>query len=402
MAGGSFRYTVRFADPQPLRDGLAGLIVDGPVDPSMVVDVRRVTLRRTGDNGQPVPSIFDIQKATSYAGGDLAAAAKFDLSAANLPAGVRVVTMPDRADYGSDILTSFQDSYGHAGVTGGSLAGRYPSRYRLGAIAADNVWASGSKTTAIESAILREGEMYAIRQRVSTNGRATRSIVFSLMLRNVSSGRCYNYMCRDLSVPSEFGGPILIIENASGSGVVMELMSVETYIEGDTSLSSTVRLALIEGFYGIENCPPTYVEAPVAFDTNNVCPSSVKCLESGFLAKLKGTSDGNAQDWMSNPGAGGITTTNQQRIGRIRARPSQLGLISQVGYVYSDKGDASIFYAAGKRAEGIILRGGQCLAVLAGCNGQIESSPHNIQDIIFDFNIRYGSNGRRGGTIYVG
>ena len=411
----SYRLNVRAAGAKPLRDGLAAVMHERG-DPSRVVEVRRVVLRMPGvitATGQP--SNFDLVRCTGASNGEPGPAAiKLDSNAANMPSQVVVLRMPDTIT-GVTAIRGFADvgtaNPDGAGTTG--IATRLQSRTlkRNQSRLLDTVSAGSD----LESMILREGQGLALIQRGSGGG-TMRQMRVSLYVRVVGTGRCYTYDINNVC-NSFMSGGIFSIMNGSGSGVVLAVSIVEMQTEGNNLTTSRVVLAPIEGIVtstqigvtGLSEISP--VVSPIAFDTHFPVPTGVVCYSSGFIARRAGT--WMLSDWFSNPSLSTLANyQNRSPAYRTRVFPFVVRSAATATPPTPNRNlggapcggsdaDGSTLFDAPRKADGIILRPGYGLAVLAGALGSIDNSTYSVYDISIDFIVRHEARGRRAGMTYV-
>lgn len=405
----TFRVTSRRADAQPLRDGFAGVFVDGNADPSLIVEIQRVIIRNPCAWPATTPAVYSVRRITGHSSGTAVSSVKFDTSAATLPAQVTCLAMADTITGVGDTVTTTLDAFpmtAAAGGLGAHLPGRYPGKKRHGPV----FHSAQGATSELEGIVLREGEGLSMTMVTAGQSRGMRT---SILVRVAATGRCYRFRSGDTCTPEMEGSSVLSLVNGSGSGVVLQVLSFDNTPEGDSGGVQRMRLAYIDGWQVPPGGDNPEILTPVAFDTRNTCPTAVRCLGAGFVSLMAGESIGVPYDWWFNQGSV-MSLAAQQRGGRIRGiiYPSKNTGVSPTrgingitrfkgGALLADL-DGTLLYEGNERDEPLVLRPGQGIGVLGGDTGALDNMAQSIYSIIIDFTVRYDAKARKGGVVYVG
>src|SRR3990167_7123317 len=207
--------------------GIDGNIIYGALlgvtnDSEAEVEVRNIHVEMS--QGNSVRSGFGcgvqrIRRISSLTGGVSIPVSKSDTASASLPSQVVVVKNPTSIVLG-DVLVS----PGQAGGLGTDES--MPNgRFGVGRWGAMGTWTRA--VAALESVILREGEGVALYQEVA-GGVHTQFV--RATFKNATSGATYHVEASNVPVAEQ--GALIAVFNGSGSGIIIELESVESHDAG--------------------------------------------------------------------------------------------------------------------------------------------------------------------------
>jgi len=377
-------------DVLPLTDGLAAVFNAEDTDARRTFEVTRIVARTPaawgGQNAFIVGGIIGaatlaLYRTTAATGGETVEAHKRDTGSADLPAQVTCALFPTQVTLSGAPLRTVADAPTTQLSTSGLLSATFFSQRNYGGAlttymkqnTADLFRFGGDST--IQRLVLREGEGLAL---CMASFGQPRSGQFNLTVRNASSGATYQFRSRDIGHARGLGDCLFSIFNASGSGVVLEVNSIEYPNDGEHNFP-TYRLARIDA----ASIAPNITAA--AMDTANAVPAALQCYAGDFATKLAGSDTAGLQyDWQSTHGAT-FPVAQQQNAGVMRRtsgiKPTWAPTLNQG---FQSGNEEHIIFEA-KAGAGIVLNPREGLALLAGRAGIIENSTFLYLD--FEFTV---------------
>lgn len=226
----------------PYLSHVAPLALFNPTGSGLVVRVRRVDVLPLMEQSTTTPSVAEVYRITAHTGAtDTVAATALDSANATLPAQVVCARAPASITTTGDRLDSARSMplANDTRAVGYTFA-QLPLSRRLGR--------ADAATAELQRIVLREGQGIAATMS-SSNGLVWRGRVV-VVVRNVSGGACYAYgfaFCESMS-------PRFSLLNGSGSGVVLEVVSVD-YVETGTDVVPQIALEPIDGIGDGEAVP---------------------------------------------------------------------------------------------------------------------------------------------------
>lgn len=236
-----------------------------------VIEVRDIWLdfpTGTATPTQPEPSIFEIQRITDVTGGRTLAVTKFDEDSASLPSQV-VVRLNGRATTSSTI----REIYHTPGVSVGSntapISTAGAAIVGVGAIPLGSVFRN--KSTSIQNIVLREGQGITITATAPTSPHRLSACLIFRNANTLATYCAYTTACP----PTMVNDNIISLMNGSGSGVTLELVSMELISLGDGSNTTFYPSMRFTFLHNMSDGPRTEDITPIAMDTNAVFPSDI-------------------------------------------------------------------------------------------------------------------------------
>lgn len=388
----TFIWRVPRVDSTPLLDGIAIISNDSDPGEIEIVEIRltepsEMAATLAGSGSQ------DLVRITAATGGDTVAALKMDTGSADLPSQVEFRTSPAVTE--TNLLRRTPDcpqfSVASANAVLAAKASFKPIM-RTDVSVADQIWNSWSAPSGSEGIIIRAGEGISFVQR---SGIVPHAMTINMRVRNVSTGATYTFRSRDIG--TMVGGRALwSLMNGTGSGVTLEVTSIQLAEDGDVSgplgpglvSPATIRLIRCEGVLPLADFSPG-VSAPVSMDPGPSNSIGVSLRSGAFQAKLVGTDEGAVYTWNTTDSS--VTNVaREQRAGIVRQivrcpRPNRVG----DAVATPDQG-FDVFKA--RAGAGIVLRRGQSLAIAGGRAGTIDNSQFNYFDLRITFVHRPANN----------
>lgn len=248
---------------------------------SKVVDLRELSFELKGAqtfSSVPNAGTQQIHRITSCANGEEVPLEAFDTGSASLPAAVL-------CRRGASVtLGSLYSQHGQLrgvrfflGTT--STGTVFQSRQQPGRWGA-NWWAGKGS---VEPFVLREGEGFVWRQAASVTNMTQHG---RMVFRNQSSGETYSALVRN--VPDAPQSNMLALFNGSGSGVVLEVLSLDIVDVGQMSDGTTTFYEASSGFLGARllRCQSVIGGEEVAIesmDSNVPAPSGLRVVKNVLL-----------------------------------------------------------------------------------------------------------------------
>jgi hypothetical protein len=374
--GKTFVFRTGSADGATLEDGIAA-IFNAHTDRRAVLDVRRVRLLPTSGQAAFGCGTLKLCRISALSGGEDVYIRKHDTGSADLPAEVLVRAVADSVTTSDTLRTIGEIPVFNSLLAGGSIGARVPSRPLGSARTQTDDLMRFPTSSDVERIVLREGEGLSICEGAFGVPRAGAA---GFCVRNTSSGACYTVRSRDIRRRGSPGLSHLAIFNGSGSGVILEVFSVQYPEEGEATIP-LVRLAKISGYVGGVDASENILK----LDTQATIPSTVKALGGPFRAQLMGEDSGTTIDWHSRHGVDGLNVLQQQNIGVFRRLTSPVISTDAESPLLYSFANSLVWQSSGAN-EGIILRPGEGLAVLAGRAGVVDNSTMNCYQVEMLFN----------------
>ena len=373
----SFIFRTNSVDPATLQDGMVALFNES-TNPTETIDVRRIRLLPVAGASPLTGGTLNLCLISALSGGNDVVVSKHDTDSASLPAQVLIRAIPDSTTVTS-VLRRIGENPSFNSIVAGSCIARMPTS-SLGSARtqSDDLWRSPTSAD-VERVILREGEGLAICQGAFSVPHAGAA---GFCIRNTSTGACYTIRSRDVRTRGTSELSHIAILNGSGSGVVLEVFSIQYPEEGE-AIIPTMRIAKISGYEGGTDASSDILKT----DTDFYLSSAIKAIEGPFRAKLMGEDNGVVIDWHIRHGIDGHSILRQQDIGVIRRLTFPVQSTDQSSTFLYSLANCIIFQANGENG-GIILRGGEGLALLAGRAGLMNNSTMNCYqvEIVFNYN----------------
>ncbi len=227
----------------------------------------------------------------------------------------------------------------------------------------------------VQPVVLQEGQGVAVIN--DSPSMRPRSQFVHVMFRRQDTGDTFT--ASSYNAPAGERDVMLSLFNGSGSGIVLEVMRIESHDFGigtlnssDTDASSnqpsqatsSFRLALVSDLIDGE------IVTPAAFDTANVLPSGISCYRGGSASPLPGGSTNQAAGLLQE-NTGVINTTTFlafQRINALRLLHSHVlegWQLGSTGYPRRVKGGAfRELYRSPGDGQGFFVKKGACFALL--------------------------------------
>lgn len=385
MSGKTFVFRTNSVDPAPLEDGLAALINEHP-DPSVYLEIKRIRLLPV--SGQTaLAGGLTVSSISAISGGDDVSYAKHDTDSADLPATVLIRSIPD-----SVTETGVYRRAADVPLLQSTLALGCVTRLQSGSISSARTQYQDLVrfpiSSDVERIVLREGEGVALIQGAFSVPHAG---AIGVCVRETTSGACYVIRSRDIRSRGARGLAQFALLNGTGSGVVLEVYSIEYPEEGEATIPG-VRIARIEGIRGGVEAPGSILKLDTAADI----PSTIRAVEGPFRATLAGENTGGAQiDWHTRHGIDGISVAQQQNLGVFRRLTSPVTSTDQSSAFVWEVGRSLVWSTNETYVEGIRLRSGQGIAILAGRAGTIDNSTFNCYQVEITFNYHPPAFSRR-------
>lgn len=385
MPGKTFVFRTGSTDNAPLQDGIAALF-NNHSDPTAYLEIKRIRLLPL--SGASVASgAMVLKRISAISGGDAVDAVKHDTDSSSLPSQVIVKTIPDSVT-ATDTFRSLGEVPIFQSTVSGSQIARMQSASIGSARTQNQDFIRFPASADVERIILREGEGLAICQGAFSVPHAG---AVGICIRNTSSGACYTYRSRDVRNRGAADLAHIAILNGTGSGVVLEVYSIEYPEEGEAN-TPTLRIARIEGIVGGVDASSDILK----FDTDATIPSSIQAFEGPFRAILCGENNCGLQiDWHTRHGIDGISVAQQQNVGVFRRLSSPV-ISSDAGSTFYWEVARSLVWSSNESAaEDIIIRPGHGIAILAGRAGVIDNSTMNAYQVEITFNYVPPTQSRR-------
>lgn len=358
---------------------------------------RIVTLRRVWWDipvHQAIPQVapasaplgtIEYRRVSSVSGGELLTAAEHDTTNA-LPSQVSVRVRPSSATLGD--LVGLRSEKHRASQ--GASSTNHPNALTLGQTMPVQQDARWNKSAPTQPYILREGEGLGIVQTLS----AMAQIVWGeVVLRELSSGETYRYVST-LFNAEVLGHPQVVVFNGSGSGVVIEVVAINTFIPFALASSQAsedgmggVGLSYVskKRWVGGEDLPI------VSYDTGNPAPT-------GIVLKRQPSNSAVLDHLVSAMATWTRTFTNVTNTTfpglRHQANYRVISGATSIGWPIFSAGTMGRCGAPGvpvfgaRYGEGITLRPGESIAMLY-CLAVIQTAPLNWNnfDVCFEFTV---------------
>lgn len=378
----TFTWRVPRVDSTPLVDGLALIYNDTDPGELEIIEIRITEPSETatslvGSGSQ------DLVRVSAVNGGDPVVALRMDPSSSALPSQVVFSTAGLSVTEG-DLLRRLPDCPQLAVATGAAMMaarsiGRPSARQDVSMM--DQVWNSWSTPSGSEGLILSAGEGLALMQR---SGVVPHAMTVNIRLRNTASGETYVYRSRDIGtmLPDR---PIWALMNGTGSGVTLEVLSIQLTEDGDVSTGvgvglvtpTMLRLLRCDGMINSQEFVPT-VGIATGMDPVAVFPPGIQLRYGAFRTNLVGRDYGVQYTWDTTDHSV-AAVTRDQRSGILRQlvrcpRPNRIG-----GACATPDQGFDVFKA--KVGSGIVLRRGEGLAVAGGRAGVFDNSQFNFFDL---------------------
>lgn len=368
-------------------DGYATLLNTGLGDVE-VTEVRVHVATETNNNVFPlIPGVFEVRRVSAYVGGIRTIdAVEHDPSSSTLPSEVVCALKPQQVTISGNLFRS-ECSLANNFLTAPTALrfGRGQGRFNpgIGGPISGTLFAAGCGSGAgtTTGMMLREGEgltvVYAQR------GSGPIRYNYDLVVRVGSA--VYRYF-----IPNAFGrsvgDPHFVLFNGSGSGVVIEVLSLVVSEQGNTvaGTGALYRLARVDGVYGADNEQSLRYGTITNNDPAKGCPSSVVGVLGPHRATLAGEASGFPTDWWTGAGGAVLSIANQHRQGLVRCmRKNWRNNSPASNLAHPTPGE--VIYEA-KVGSGIVLSENQGLSILAGAKGTLESYGTTIVDVSMSFN----------------
>ena len=248
---------------------------------------------------------------------------------------------------------------------------------------------AGVATGVIQGIVLREGEGLAL-----SGVQAGMPHIFwgGLIVTSWNSSDAkmgtYSYAFDGIGTPFQPDEPVMSLFNGSGSGrnlVVHAAFRIEPGEGTATAQVPPYRLVSIDGYVPGENY---HVETWMGHDSGNMVPAGLVAVEGDFRAKLAGENSGVPYDWFSGQQAAIMSVAAQHRIGVLRRQV----IAPFSGAVSGDSPmlmNGGLLYKSSRPGEGIMLRPGSGVALVAGDAGVINYSAFRYMDVSITVEVTY-------------
>jgi hypothetical protein len=384
----------RAVNVRPLEDGLFAIFNDEASDLRRyyeLVNLRLSPVAPTSNAqyGSGRAGALALFRTTASSGGDAVSPLKHDTASASLPSEVTFTTNPNSVTTSGIALKLIADAPTYFAAIGGTSLS---SRQFSGGLV---TWKHDAFATLgdfgasvdVEPIVLREGEGVAVTQ---TEYGVPHGMIVAMFVANTATGATYAYLSTDVATNALIDGPLVSLFNASGSGVALAVrvafIPLDEETNATTSLSLTVpavnlRLARI---FGLD----TSADAAniIKPDTTVSTPASMRAVVGPFRSRLEGSWQ---WDWSYTHGAT-ISVLQQQNAGVFRRNPAMkvFGAIGQSLNGIQLNGLADIDIFAAEPGNGIIVRPGEGVGLLAGTAGLLSNSTfinYNIEATILHY-----------------
>lgn len=250
------------------------------------VEIRNVLLELSR-GADTAPGLHDILRISALVGGQDLSVTKMDTGNAALPSQVRIAKSPSGVTVSSTLrrLGQLRGIRAFSGTTSVPTAFGGRIGWHLGSVGS---WQRQDALT-VQPIVLREGEGIAWRQE---RGFTTHTQHANAIVRNASSGATYRVEAYNLPIGEQ--DTLLAIFNGSGSGVVLEVMLLESHDvgqqgDGTTAFGEQVlplpgyRLVLCNDIVGGESV------TPIPFDSgNSTLPAGISVLKNPTIIRPEG------------------------------------------------------------------------------------------------------------------
>jgi hypothetical protein len=349
---------------EPTFDGIFGVENNG----SVPFFVRSVQVRASGGCTSSLsvgtgtaPGKFRLSRISAVNGERVAVITPTPHSTGNgaLPSQVSLVTRPDSVTETGVVRSWTPCDALMNGQAGYAPSARMPSASSSGFPGQSELLAQRYDTDA-QPVILREGEGLALLKTEADLPAARRYMVTFTV---VATGETFtaDFATSTRGAPD---GVSWALFNATGSGVVLEVRSVENIDNGEGANSNVTplqsfpfyRLARGEGCKGGDTVVPI---SPVSASA----PSAMRFVRGPFSHVYMGAKTGVPIDVFSNPGVNGVPVDNQMRLGVLRRMQNNgLGIdLSDPRVGLTPQGFEQIYKAA-PEDQGIRVAPGESLA----------------------------------------
>jgi len=330
-----------------------------------VVEVLSIWLDRpTGKLFDPavayIPGKMQLARITSLTGGTDVTVVKQDTDNATLPSQVKIVVRPTEATLG-DVIRQVVDTPGIDQVSTMLTTALTPGEPAVGSL-----WCqAGSNRAPI---VLREGEGFAVAMVESTYAHPQSCYA---IIRNQASGATYSIFSDDVEPWQEDQRAFFAIWNGVGSGVILEVVSVEWIDLGQMMNMSNVASQPHFRLASVKRVSFGTVVAPVLLDTSSPAAPSTLIVQKNADVGISGLENLLVGDAGFATGSPMITFIFLERMGCLRRFCFKLP--SQGMHRQGPRSTEMLMEF--KDSPGIVLRGGEGLAVVANGVRVYSSSP---------------------------
>jgi len=370
-------------DVRPLEDGLFAIfnnetaddrryfeLVSLRVSPSAPLSNTTAGVGRTG--------MMSIARITALSGGDSVTPIRMDTADTALPAQVLVRNNPDTAT-ATDIFRRIADAPAYSLTVGNS---QFSSRTYGGSMMSHqkshfaDIFRGGESVN-VEPIILREGEGVGLFQ---DQYGTQHSMQTAAVVTDTATGATYICRSTDLSTDRRLGEPTFAIFNGTGSGVVLAVRLWVLPMDGEAVLTPGLRLCRIAGLaLGGDTV------TPIRPDTSKSVPSALQVVSGSFQPVISGEWQA---DYYSTHGlifqnaASALQGWNKAQIDAgtfsRSTRAQDFRAIGEIPGMRAGTMDDDLLFSA-KAGEGIIIKPGDGLAVVAGREVALASGPGGTQ-----------------------
>lgn len=389
MAQQTFTWRATSVTSEPLSDGMCAIVNNS----SGTIEVKRIEASRpsasvgTTLTAGPASGTWTLYRISAASGGDIVTPDKHDTNASALPAEVTFMADPEVVTTG-DLFRSMRDNYYSptgGGVIFGGLAANTSSIGRTVVRARTGSRLHATHDGTVEGIVLQEGE--GIAEVMTEQVAYARSVMVHVTFRVESANSIFSvFMPYQCSTPGCPGKALWSLFNASGSGVTIRVLSIDTFETGSTSVSQVPALRLIRlGTIAVDsmNLHAAPAGELMAHDTNNTLPASVRLWKGPFRCYGYGQNAGGTTTWYTTPPATQADIALQQNSSALRIRlglTARFNAVATIGPVLTDPAD--IWTSQGSIGP-IVLPPGQGIAL---CDGNAGS---NYWSALSVWNVRF-------------